>query len=430
MAYRNYQNSFNQERWTLEEFRDWQDMCLMCGGCTGHGPMDPHNNVELAPYEWSGPDRRCPSIEYYKLKAFGGQGRLLNAAAVWRDGEEITDDFINIMYTCSGCGVCNENCPLYQPMQVTLAAREEINVQGKPQPEPLPGLYKNIDEKHNLFGLEGRAKHVPDLPKTGKDLYFTGCYTSYLLPRIGYVNAELLKKGGLDVCHMGQEEMCCGEVARQGGNIELFRKIAKENVEKVKAMRVERVICSCAHCYKTWAKEYPWVLQEELPFKVVHVMDVLKELIDEGKLKPEIEINKTMTYHDPCFLRGINAYATTPEDIVSNKHEVARDVLAAIPGLELKEMERHGRWSYCCGAGAKISLNCYPDFAAATGAERITEAKEAADEVITACPVCYNQLRYAANAENVDIEVEDISILLAKSCGIDTEYNEVKGGDK
>lgn len=427
MAYRNYENTFNQERWTLQEFRDWQDMCLHCGGCIGHGPMDPHNNVVEAPYEWAGPERRCPSLEYYKMKAFGAQGRLLNAAAVWRDGIEITDDFIQMMYTCSSCGVCNENCPAFMPMNVILAAKEEINEQGLPQPEPLPKLYENIDEKHNLFGLEKRAKCLPDLPKTGKYLYFTGCYTSYLLPRIGYVNAELLKKGGLDVCHLGEEEFCCGEVARQGGNIELFRKIAKENIEKVKATGADTVICSCAHCYKTWSKDYPWVLQEELPFKVVHVMDVLKELLDSGALKPEVPVNKTVTYHDPCFLRGINAYVTSPEDVVPNKHEAARDILAQIPGLKLNEMDRHGRWSYCCGAGAKIALNCYPDYAEATGAERIKEAKAAADEVITACPVCYNQMRFSANTEDVDIEVEDISILLAKSLGMDTDYNETKG---
>lgn len=419
MAYRNRSNTFDQKYWTLDEFRQWQDMCLHCGACLGHGPMDPHNNEEISPHDWNSPDRKCPSMEYYKFKTFGGQGRLLNAAAVWRDGAEITEDMIQIMYTCSTCGVCNECCPTFEPMQVILAAREEIVEQGKPMPEPLPELCENMEKKHNLFGLKERAKAVPDLPKKGENLYFTGCYTSYLLPQIGYVNAELLKAGGLDVCHLGEEEFCCGEVARQAGNIELFRKIARENIEKVKATGAKRVICSCAHCFKTWAQDYAWALQEELPFKVVHVIEVLKELVEEGKLKPEIPVDRAVTYHDPCFLRGIDfndRNAKIPDFV--DYHKAARDLMSKIPGLELKEMERYGRWSYCCGVGGKIALNCYPDFAAEIGNERAKEAKQAADEVITACPACYNQLRYTANADDIDLKVQDISMLLAESCGI------------
>ncbi|MDF2538474.1 MAG: CoB--CoM heterodisulfide reductase [Herbinix sp.] len=215
----------NQSKWTLEQFKEWQEICLHCGACVAHGPIIPHNNEELPPDEWQSPERKCPSLEYYKLKTFSGQGRLLLTAAVFRDRTEITDDLTNIMFTCNSCGICNEICPPYLPMHVTLACREEINEKGLPLPEPLPELFENMENKHNLFGLEKRAKSVPDLPEKGTDLYFTGCYTSYLLPEIGKVNAELLRLGGLDVSHFGTEESCCGEVARQAGNRKLLRRL-------------------------------------------------------------------------------------------------------------------------------------------------------------------------------------------------------------
>ncbi|MDD4160717.1 MAG: (Fe-S)-binding protein [Synergistaceae bacterium] len=404
-------------KWTLKDFKEWQDMCMHCGTCVARGPMIPHNNQVLPPPEWQSPDRKCPSFEYYNFKSHTGMGRLLLTASAFRDGTPITDDLINIMYTCCSCNMCNELCPTYMPMSVMLAMREEINEQGLKLPAPLPELYENMEEKHNLFGLEQRAKTLPDLPKKGKNLYFTGCYTSYLLPQIAHVNASLLKMGGLDVCHLGIDEHCCGEVAKQAGNHKLFAKIAEENVEAVKKSGAERVIVSCAHCYKTWNEAYPNVLQQDLPFEVLHVTEVLAELLNEGKLNPEHPIKKKVTYHDPCFLRG--------KDNTS-----ARTILSKIPGLELKEMDRYGRWSYCCGAGGKIALNCYPDFAASVGSERIEEAKKAADEVITACPVCFNQMRYTAKADKVELSVEDISILLAHSLGIDTELNEAYRGDK
>jgi heterodisulfide reductase subunit D len=383
--------------------------------------MIPHNNQELPPHEWQSPDRKCPSFEYYKFKAYTGMGRLLLTAAAFRDGTPITDDLTNIMYSCASCNMCNELCPTFMPMNVMLAMREEINEQGLPVPAPLADLNENMEEKHNLFGLDERAKELPSLPKTGENLYFTGCYTSYLLPQIGRVNAALLKAGGLDICHLGQEEHCCGEVAKQGGNRKLFRKIAEENVEAVKKAGAKRVVVSCAHCYKTWKEDYPNALQQDLPFEVVHVTEVLADLIKEGKLKPTHPINMKVTYHDPCFMRS-----------EKKNHVAPREILESIPGLELCEMERYGRWSYCCGAGGKIALNCYPDFAAFVGRERVAEAKAAADNVVTACPVCFNQIRYTAKADEIDLEVKDISLLLAESLGIDTKcaVNNYKGGSE
>ncbi|MCL2335941.1 MAG: (Fe-S)-binding protein [Firmicutes bacterium] len=401
-------------KWTLEDYKKWQDMCMHCGTCVARGPMIPHNNRELPPDEWQSPDQKCPSLEYYNFRSHTGMGRLLLTAEVFRDNMEITDDLTNIMYTCASCGMCDELCPTYMPMKVMLAMRQEINEQGKPQPEPLAELYANMEQLKNLFGLPERAKALPELPQKGKDLYFTGCYTSYLLPKIAHVNAKIMQAGGLELCHMGGEEYCCGEVAYQGGNRKLFQQIVKQNLNKVSDTGAERLICSCAHCYKTWKEAYPNILQKELPFEVLHVTEVLAQLIADRKLIPQRPINKTVTFHDPCFLRG-------------SVNKAPREVLRAIPGLRLKEMERYGRWSYCCGSGAKISLNCYPDYAAYTGSSRVEEAKKAADEVITACPVCFNQIRYTAKADQVDISVEDISILLAESLDISTALNSVGG---
>lgn len=395
-------------KWTLEQYKESLDSCMHCGGCSARGPINPHNHVELPPHEWQSPNNKCPSYEYYKFRSHTGMGRLLLTASTFRDGTPITDELTNIAYTCSTCGVCNEICPTHGPMNVILALRQEIVEQGKDLPAPLKDLYGNMDEKHNLFGLEKRAKSIPTLPKKGEDVYFTGCYTSYLLPKIEKANIEVLKAGGLDLAHLGEEERCCGEVAKQSGNLELFKKMAKDNVEAMKKAGAKRVIVSCAHCYKTWKTDYPNAVEEDLPFEVVHVTDLIADLIKEGKIKLDHKINKKVTFHDPCFLR---------EDHKDNK--APREILQSIPGIETEEMERFGRWSYCCGAGGKIALNCYPDFAAAIGNERINEAKAAADNVVTACPVCYNQLRYTAEADNVDIEVNDISVLVAEAMGIE-----------
>ncbi len=393
----------NYDKWTLEMYKEWLDMCIHCGACHARGPIEPHNWRTLPPPEFSSPLKKCPSYEYYKFKTYTGQGRSLLAAATFRDNKAISDDLVNIAYSCTSCGICSEICPAHSPLNVILALREEINERGGPLPAPLERINENMKDRHNMFGLEKRSTPIADLPLKGDDIYFTGCYTSYLLPKISHANIEILKAGGVNLAHLGEAERCCGEMAKQGGNRALFKEMASHNVEAMKAAGAKRVIVSCAHGFRTWHTDYPAILGD-LPFEVKHVSEVIADLLKEGKIEFNRNVNMKVTYHDPCFLR--------------NLHDAPRQILKSIPGLELKEMERYGRWSYCCGAGAKIALNLYPDFSAATGEDRIKEALDAADNVVTACPVCFNQLRYAAQAQEADIEIQDLSILAAEAMGI------------
>lgn len=393
----------NYDTWTLEMYKDWLDMCIHCGACHGRGPIEPHNWRTLPPPEFSSPDKKCPSYEYYKFKAYTGQGRLLLAADTFSNDKPISDDLVQIAYSCNSCGVCNEICPTHAPLNVILALREEINEQGCSLPAPLERISENMKNNHSIFGKKNSSKNLPDLPTEGEDVYFSGCYTSNILPKSAHAAIEILKAAGINVAYLGDAERCCGEVAKQGGNRTLFKEMAAHNVEAMKAAGAKRIIVSCAHCYKTWQRDYPALLGD-LPFEVVHISELIADLLDEGKIKFNHEVSRKVTYHDPCFLRGM--------------HGAARKILTNIPGLELTEMERYGRWSYCCGAGAKIALNCYPEFSAATGKERLDEALAAADQVVTACPVCHSQFTKTARAEKVEIEVHELSILAAEAMGI------------
>src|SRR4030042_149641 len=113
-------------------------------------------------------------------------------------------------------------------------------------------------------------------------------------------------------------------------------KSARYNVEAMKKAGAKRVILSCAHGYHMWKNDYPRYVGQ-LPFEVIHVTELLAKLLEEGKIAFRHEINGKITYHDPCFLgRHGKVY------------EQPRKVLKSIPGLELVEMERCGKWSYCC----------------------------------------------------------------------------------
>jgi Fe-S oxidoreductase len=397
--------------WGLEEYREWIDLCMHCGSCYGRGPIVPHNWRELPPHEYAAPIKKCPPFEYYQFKNYSPQGRHILASTVFHDRYEVDADVVKSIFTCTTCGMCNEICAAYQPLYTILAMREEILERGHELPEPLPRIADHIMDKRNMFGLDKRARDLRGLalPRTGEDVYFTGCYTSYLLPDTAAATARIFNAAGLEVAHLGEDEGCCGEILKQCGDTKRLKEVATRNVELLKEAGARRVIFSCAHGYATVKNDYsnPHIVGE-LPFEVVHTSEVFARLIQEGKITFSKNLDRKVTYHDPCFLGRHGGVYDAP-----------REVLSAIPGIELNEMERYGKWAYCCGAGGKVTLNAFPEFANETGKERLLEAKGAADICVTNCPTCYNHMRAIAKTEDIPVKLVDLSTLLAEAMGID-----------
>jgi heterodisulfide reductase subunit D len=393
----------------LEYFKESWTVCSdHCAACYYRGPLIPHDWNKLPPPEWSTPFHRCPSFEYFNFRAYTAVGRGIMASLVF-DNEQfpITDDLMKIAYTCTSCGVCSEICRHRQPHVATLALREELVRRGAKRPEAVEKIDANIEKSGNIFGAKRVSKPIEGVPASGENIYFAGCTARFQEPEISRATIEVLKRAGMDIAYLGDEERCCGFVAGHDGNTWLLEQQAVQNVEALKKAGAKQVIVSCADCYKTFKIDYPLIVGE-LPFKVIHVSELFAKLIDEKKIKFTKEVNKEVTYHDPCFLgRHCKVY------------DEPRKVLESIPGIKLIEMERNRKWSYCCGSGAKIVSNCYPEFSATTTKERVLEGKKAADTIVTACTSCFSTMNKAVKKQGIEVEVCDISVLLAKAMGIE-----------
>ena len=155
----------------------------------------------------------------------------------------------------------------------------------------------------------------------------------------------------------------------------------------------------------------------------------------------------TVTYHDPCNL-GRQGEPYQPWEGVEKKiygqavvydpprprhngangvYQAPRDLLAAIPGVELVEMERNREAAWCCGAGGACR-EAFPEYSAATAAERVEEAASTgAEALVTACSRCELNFTEAVAADTAsggpgaDLQVHDVLELVALSAGVAKE---------
>jgi heterodisulfide reductase subunit D len=232
-------------------------------------------------------------------------------------------------------------------------------------------------------------------------LYFPGCMATYRATEIAQSTMELLKRGGVEFQLLGSDEWCCGSVMLRTGNVDIGKEMMEHNVEAFKKSSADVVVTSCSGCFKTLKHDYEKMTGSQ-DFEVKHVLELLVELIDQGKLKfPETKMK--VTYHDPCHL-GRH----------SGMYDVPRDILRNIPGLELVEMARSKQNARCCGAGGGVRAG-FAELSDSMADTRLKEAEETGAEVLTsACPFCTHQLREAAERNRSKIRVLDMPELLVE----------------
>jgi len=279
-------------------------------------------------------------------------------------------------------------------------------------PDSLRVTMKNIAGVGNPMGeaQEKRADWAKDLDvkaftKGTEVLYFSCCVPAYdpSIKRVAQATANILRKAGVDFGILGPRESCCGESVRKAGNESLFQGLAQSNISAFMENGVTKIVVSSPHCYNTFKNEYPEFGGD---FEVVHYTQFLAGLIREGRFKFSKELNKRVTYHDPCYLGRHNGI-----------YEEPREVLRSIPGLELVEMHDSGENSLCCGGGGgRIWVETkkgerFSDL-------RIDQAIEVGADILAAsCPYCL--LNFEDSLLTTDkgdiIQVKDVSELVQEA---------------
>ncbi len=316
------------------------------------------------------------------------------------------------IWRCATCGKCQQQCPRdVQQIQQMIAVRRFATGYGVfPEAvKPMRGASAGLAGEGNPFG-NPRAKRadwaeglsVKTFTEGTEYLYFPGCYLCYdpRLKKVAAATAQVLNKAGVDYGILGEQENCCGESIRKAGDEELFKRLARENIKTWISNGVKKIVVSSPHCYHTFKNEYP---EFNVNFEIIHISQLLAQLINEGKLQLSKEYEGKVTYHDPCYLGRHNGVFDEPRDVLKN-----------IPGLDFCELPEIREDSMCCGmGGGRIWMETAKDDRFVN--IRLEQAIEVGAEVlVTACPYCITNFEDSRVVLNVDdkIQIKDITEIL------------------
>jgi heterodisulfide reductase subunit D len=318
--------------------------------------------------------------------------------------------FSETVYRCTLCGRCQEVCPSGILLkEIWLSLRQDL-VHSATYPEKVETIRANVAASHNVFAEdnEERADWVDDLgerpdhryiKEKADVVYFTGCVSAYfpMVQKIPIALTNILESADVDFTLLGHEEWCCGFPILSAGLRDQINDVIEHNIGTVRQKGARKVVFACPSCYRMWKEYYP------RDFEIFHVTQFLKDLISSGRLRLK-GLELTVTYHDPCDLgRG------------SHEFEVPRDVIRAVPGIKLLEMEHNREDCLCCGGGGNLEM-LDPDLSSEIAKDKIDEVvRTGAQTVVTSCQQCVRVMNSYARRNKIALEVIDIVQLIQKA---------------
>jgi Fe-S oxidoreductase/FAD/FMN-containing dehydrogenase len=373
--------------------------CSQCGYCID----------ECDQFYGRGWESQSPRGKWYWLREY-------------MEGREEWDQFmVDTILVCTTCELCNLRCSASLPIEPSwMKLRGQlVNNEKKMTIPPFEMMAASLRKEGDIWAAyrKDRANWFPKdlIEKHGpshkaKMAYFAGCTASHVEHDIAMAAVRLLDAAGVDFTYMGEKDNCCGTPMLVCGKWDVFEEVMRSNIKTMKEAGVETVVVSCPACDMMWRQIYPrWAEKLGIDYNITakHYSEVIAEKIKTGEFTfPDSGRKKTtVTLHDSCHIGR-----------VSSVYDAPRDLIAALPGVKMVEMEHNREWAHCCGS--VLTLIKEPPVAAEIGKSRMDEAVEAgAEKLLAMCPCCEFQFRVTAEKKKLPIEVIDLARFAAATLG-------------
>jgi Fe-S oxidoreductase len=329
-------------------------------------------------------------------------------------GDVITEQEL---WACTTCRNCEDQCPVMnEHVEKIIDMRRYLVMTEGSMPAEAQRALNNIERQGNPWGINRKDRlkwieglngeyAVPTVQETDEFeyLFWVGSMGSFDLrsQKITHAFVKLMHQAGVKFAILGTEEKNSGDTARRIGNEFLFQQLAQENIEIFKAYNVKKIVTCDPHAYNTFKNEYP---EFGLEAEVYHHTELLAQWVKEGRLKPTKEVKERITYHDSCYLGRYNEIYDKP-----------RQILEAIPGVEIVEMKRSGCDSMCCGAGGGL-MWMEEHEGTRINLARTEQALEVNPTAIaSACPYCLTMMNDGVKMKEAEdrVKTRDVAEILA-----------------
>jgi len=373
--------------------------CSQCGYCID----------ECDQFYGRGWESQSPRGKWYWLREY-------------MEGREEWDQFmVDAILACTTCELCNLRCSASLPIEPSwMKLRGQlINEEKKMTIPPFEMMAAALQKEGDIwaayrkdrslwFPKDLEDKHGPS--HRAKIAYFAGCTASHVENDIAMAAVRLLDAAGVDFTYLGDKENCCGTPMLVCGKWDVFEETIRANIQNMKEAGVETVVTSFPACDMMWRQVYPvWAEKLDIDYNITakHYSEIVADKIKAGEFAfPDNGHKETVvTLHDSCHIGR-----------VSSVYEAPRDLIKAIPGVKLTEMEHNRERAHCCGS--VLTLIKEPPVAAEIGKSRMDEAMATgAEKLLAMCPCCQFQFRVTAEKKQIPIETVDLARFAASALG-------------
>lgn len=310
------------------------------------------------------------------------------------------------LWSCTTCRACVEECPMMiEHVDAIVDMRRFLTLEKGATPNNGAQVLDNLIATDNPGGFApgGRMNWAADLnldlmrDKPAVDVLFWVGDGAFDMRNQRTLRAfvKVLKAARVNFAVLGLEERDSGDVARRLGDEATFQALAKRNLQTLAQYSFQRIVTCDPHSFHVLKNEYGAFGGNYL---VQHHSTYMAELIGAGLLNLAADAGGSVTYHDPCYLGRYNG-----------EYEAPRAVLRAL-GIEVKEMQRSGFRSRCCGGGGGAPITDIP------GKQRIPDMRmedireTGAERVAVGCPQCTAMLEGVVEPRP---QIKDIAELVA-----------------
>ncbi len=385
------------------------DACVQCGRCeavcpafAAGQPLNPKKLIQdMVVGLAGGTDAKYAGSPYPGVEVGQAQGspeKIITEGLVKAD----------TLWSCTTCRACVEECPMMiEHVDAIVDMRRFLTLEKGETPNKGAEVLENLiaTDNPNGFDPQSRTNWAADqnLPLMAEvkeaDVLFWVSDGAFDMrsQRILKAFVKVLKAANVNFAVLGDEERDSGDVARRLGDDATFQTLAKHNIDVMNQYRFKRIVTTDPHAFHVLKNEYGDFGGQ---YEVLHHTTFINELVKQGKLRLDQFKGGNVTYHDPCYLGRYNGEYDSPRELLK------------VLGIELKEMERSGYRSRCCGGGGGAPITDIP------GERRIADmrmedAKAVGAEVVAVgCQQCTAMLEGVVEPRP---EIKDIAELVSEA---------------